>query len=315
MPDAPPPLPRGPFSVGSALAAGVTAGRLRSAALARPFHGVRMVIPPTTLVDRCTALRVRMRESDVFSHLTAARLWGMPLPLGLTDDRLHVTSPAPTRALRGRGVVGHSESLADDETTFISGLPVVAPARAWAQMSTIVGWPDLVALADFLVTGLPLKNILPLATVDEIEAAHLRAGGRGGARRRRALEHVAIGPFSRPESLSRIVFRLAGLPEARINEHVLDERGSFLAMPDQAWQDYRVAYEYEGKHHGEDRQYRHDIARIERLIDHGWLVVRATADELFDCPGALAARVAHRLASRGWEGRARELPQHVVFTR
>lgn len=313
--DSPPPIPTGPFSVASALAAGVSVGRLRGKALARPFHGVRTLLPPTTLAGSCAALQVRMRDGDAFSHLTAARLWRMPLPLDLRDARLHVTSPAPVRALRGRGVVGHSEELAPNEVTSLRGLPVVTPARAWAQMSTVVSWFDAVALADFLVTGLPLEDLLPLSTMEEIEAAHLRAGSRGAARRRRALEHVSVGPFSRPESLSRVLFRLAGLPEAALNEGVADERGSFLAMPDQTWPEFRVAYEYEGKHHGQTAQFRRDITRLERLVDHGWLVVKGSADDLFDQPSELVARVARRLTSRGWTGRSRELPQYVRFGR
>lgn len=313
--DLPEPFDGAPFSVSAALASGITAERLRGRDLFSPFYGVRMPDPPSTVVELCTALRVRMREGDVFSHLTAAALWGMPLGLHAADPRLHVTSPAPSRALRGRGILGHSERLTMAEVTVLHSLPVVTPARAWAQAAALLPWWDSVALGDFIVTGLPLADRLPLATFDELVEAHRMSSRRGAARRRCALEHIAPGPFSRPESLSKVLFRLGKLPDARLNEPVVDDRGSFLAMPDEVWPEYKVAYEYEGDHHREKDRYRRDLARVEALVDHGWIVVKASAEDLFDRPGALLERVARRLRSRGWRGSPRDLPQSVLFRR
>lgn len=307
----PAPFDRAPFAVSAARQAGVTAGRLRSRDLSQPFHGVRVQGAASTLFERCRALVPRMRAGESISHTTAAALWGMPLPLSLANDLVHVTAAA--RAMRGRGIVGHSEAIAG--SVLLDGVPVVPPAQVWRQLSTMMEWPDLVAVGDFLVTGRPFENILPFATADELEATHRASGNRGRARRRSALAHTAGGPFSRPESLSRVLFRLAGLPEGESNAPVSDARGSFLAMPDLGWPAYRVAYEYEGDHHRATRQFRADISRIERLVDHGWIVVKGSADDLFDRPDELVRRVARRLAGRGWSGALRELPRNVRFGR
>ncbi|TBN57284.1 hypothetical protein EYE40_07660 [Glaciihabitans arcticus] len=109
--------------------------------------------------------------------------------------------------------------------------------------------------------------------------------------------------MSRPESLSRLLFDRAGLPEALINTPVYDDRGAFLAMPDESWPEFRVAYEYEGDYHREVGQFRRDLGRVERLIDHDWAVTKASADDLYGAPIALVQRVARRLTRAGWTGR------------
>ena len=74
----------GPFSVGRALALGVGVGRLRGADLERPFWGIRV---PTgserSIVNMVDAYAERMSPGAYFSHITAARLWGIPLPFAL----------------------------------------------------------------------------------------------------------------------------------------------------------------------------------------------------------------------------------------
>ena len=68
---------------------------------------------------------------------------------------------------------------------------------------------------------------------------------------------------------------------------------------------YRVVGQYEGDHHRSTQQFRGDVRRDERFLDHDWKIVKVTADELFGRPVELAERFGRRLASQGWEGRAR----------
>lgn len=308
--DLPPHLRGEPFAVRDARVAGVTADRLRTGDLARPFHGVRAAAEPVSTRELCAAYAVRMRAGDVFSHTTAASLWSMPLPRWTAGRLLHVTSQPGTRAVRGRGVAGHTHFLGELDVVAVRGLPVASPVATWLQLSTALPWWELVAVADYIVTGLPFQSVLPLADVEELVAAHAGAGSTKGSRARsRALAYLRVGPFSRPETLSRVVFDLAGLPEALINSSVVDARGSFLALPDLQWPEYRLAYEYEGDFHRDVMRYRRDVRRVEQLVDHGWRVVKATADDLFDHPGLLADRVAQRLSAGGWTGRQRHVTE------
>lgn len=298
------------FNVRDAVGAGVSHDRLRARDLVRPFHGVRATSPPVGTEAVCRAYGARMRDGDVFSHVTAAMLWRMPLPMLLAPTLVHVTSPVGVRAARGRGVRGHTHPLVSEDVRVVGGLRVTSPEVTWTHLSTILPWWDLAAVGDFIVTGLPFESVLPLASRDDLVRAHERAASPAGAvARRRALEHIVVGPLSRPESLSLVLFRLAGLPDPAINEPVDDARGSFVALPDAFWREFRVAYEYEGDHHRRVERYRRDVRRTERLADEGWVVVRATADDLYGRPAELVGRVARRLRARGWLGHPRRLPR------
>jgi hypothetical protein len=190
-----------------------------------------------------------------------------------------------------------------------SGLRVVDAATTWCQLGAILEIDDLVAAADFLVTGEgPFGRRGPLATLDELRSAlrHHR-GCRGAARLRTALELVRSGPLSRRETLLRLDVVRADLPEPVPNHIVLDARGRFVAMVDLAFVEYRVALEYQSDLHRRPAAYRADIERLERLVDVGWLVVQITADGVSEGGRARSSaraleRVRRRLHSRGWPG-------------
>ncbi|CAN5268887.1 hypothetical protein BH11ACT2_BH11ACT2_09520 [soil metagenome] len=243
--------------------AGVTPDRLRSADLDAPFHGVRTRGVDLTLVEnRCRAYLTLMSSEAYFSHTTAAMLWGIPL---------------------------------------LRGLPIVSPAAAWADVAESLGVDDLVAAGEAAITGNPIRDRPPIASLEELAAIAQQRRGTAGARARaQALRLMKNGALSRPESLTRLLLVRAGVPHPLINPSIFDDRGAFVAMPDLAWPEYKVALEYEGDHHREVKRYRTDIARVERLVDHGWLVVKVSADDLFDEPRALVERVVRRLVSRGW---------------
>lgn len=300
-----------PFSVATARSLGITADRLRSADLVRPFHGVRATREPTTVLDSCRAYRARMHPDHAFSHVTAAVLWDIPLPQHLYGGTIHVAAPAGSRAPSGKAIRGHSVALEDVDVRERLGLRVTSPATTWVHISEYLEPHDALAAADFLLTGNPFGSVLPLATRDELEIAHLsRGSGRGSRTRRLALSMAQEGPLSRPESILRYLLLQAGSPMPQANPSILDARGSFLAMPDLAWSQYTFVIEYEGDYHREKGQFRRDIRRIERLVDEGWSVMKVSADDLFDRPDETVARAFRRLAGRGWGRPTREL-RHI----
>src|SRR3954454_24066297 len=84
------------------------AGRLRRRDILRPFHGVLIDEPADDLLSLCRAYRMRMKEGQAFSHATAARLHGIPLPRQLEVDLpLHVCAVMPAPAPQTKSVVGH----------------------------------------------------------------------------------------------------------------------------------------------------------------------------------------------------------------
>lgn len=64
---------------------------------------------------------------------------------------------------------------------------------------------------------------------------------------------------------------------------------------DLAYEDQRIAVEYEGDHHRTDRaQWHKDVHRQGRLEDLGWRVIRVTASDLAT-PATLLTRVRRAL--------------------
>lgn len=303
-PELSPHLLAAPFSTTSARAAGIEPRQLRSRALQRPWAGVRSYgLDLELLENRCRTYAARMHPAAVFSHTTAARLWGVPLPLN-ADDSVHVTVPVPRRAPSGRGIVGHQQRMGADECRAIGALAVASPAATWAQVAELLSLEDVIAAGEHMLTGNPYGQRLPLCDRAELQAAVAeRLRGPGHRVRVAALAELREGALSRPESLVRILLVRCGLPEPVINGDVLSRAGQFIAMPDLLWPEFRVALEYQGDHHRDRKQFRKDIARLERLVDEGWLVIQVTASELYRNPQLIVERVARRLASRGWVGR------------
>jgi len=88
----------------------------------------------------------------VVSHLSAARLLGLPLP-PLVDARVAITRrpPAPDtgpRAGAGIGVAVHVSDYDDRDVQDVDGVPVAAGARLVLDCSAVVSADPVLAIAD-----------------------------------------------------------------------------------------------------------------------------------------------------------------------
>lgn len=285
-------LRSGPFAVSTARALGVPTHRLRARDLNAPFHGVREPSGSAQdLLSRCRAYSTHASSHVVFSHATAARLWGLPLPLGLErDPRLHVLHLAGGRAPRGAGVRG-AKSRRTVAVRTLDGIRLTAPVETWLDLAPTLSLPDLVALGDAVVSGDE-----PLATVHDIQAAiRDRPGARGIRRAREAARIIRPGSRSRRESLLRVALADAGLPEPELNAAVeLNDGSSYRG--DLVFRAHRVVVEYEGDQHRTDEwQWAHDLDRYNRMMASGWLPLRVARGLSFE---AAAHLVRDALASR-----------------
>jgi len=286
-----------PFAISDAAAQGVGRGRIRGGDLVAPFHGVRA--DPTQLGDltgRCRAYATRMPEHEAFSHVTAAALYGFPLPRALREGPLHV-STLDGRASPARGVVSHELTI-ERRSLVVDGLRVIHPADCWAQLGTALVLDQLIMAGDFAITGSePYSGRPPLSSRAELSAAVARARGTRGIRGvRLALAEVRYGALSPQETAMRLLLTRAGLPEPELNHRVEDRWGSLIALLDGAFPEAKVAYEYQGDHHRTDvTTYRNDMVRRERLADLGWDIVFVSADDLRFRPHETVARLRRRL--------------------
>ncbi|MCU1526983.1 MAG: hypothetical protein JWP75_746 [Frondihabitans sp.] len=275
---------------------GVPERRLGHDDLVRPHRGVRSARPGRTMRDRCANLLPVLPDGAAFSHVTAARLWGLPLSRREESASLHVVSRSGQHPRRP-GVIAHRVN--HFVGAIVAGMPVVAPPLAWAQCAEVLELDELVALGDALAGRWSPEAAAREVPLGELERAVEAWGSRRGARRlREALDLVRPDVWSPKETELRLLLVRAGVPEPPgLNASIADAAGNVIGHGDLVWPERRLVVEYEGDHHRTDRwQWRSDVAKYERYSDEGWRVVRATDDDLVT-PGILVARITRHLGS------------------
>lgn len=280
---------------------GLGLGRLRGPDVDRPFRGVSSLgLDLATVLGRCRAYQPLV-GGGWFSHLTALALVGAPLPTAAENGPLHVSVLAPRTAPRRPGVRGHSIASDSFGREFRFGLPIMSPADAWVRSAALLRREDLVAVADYLVTGnSSCRSPEPaLCSPEQLVVASQRVPGSRGARSVSwALPRVRVGPDSRPESLLRLLVVASGMLEPAIHPDIRVARGR-VYHPDLGFTAQRVALEYEGDIHRTDRAtWLADIERRELMEAEGWRVMRVTARDLFGDPESFVARLQRLLSSR-----------------
>jgi hypothetical protein len=321
----PPVLRTVAFTVAQGRSLGLGEGRMRGGDLERPFHGIRLVrngglgrasagssedsgCGPTVdadLVRRCTALLVALPDGAFFSHLTAARLWPVPLPLRRFAEPVHVSVRTPQYPPRRDGVIGHRLFAEHVAVVRRSDLPVVDPATLFCQLASSLSLPDLVAVGDALVLRPVFQewsDERPWVGLDHLSDRVDGFRGRGKARALIALGMVRQGAESRPETLLRLAMTDAGLPEPEINVDVTDAAGRFIGRGDLVYRQWKVLVEYDGDQHRVDtRQFDRDVQRLEAFAAAGWTVVRVVGRSFFRERDACIARVRRALVAGGWQ--------------
>lgn len=289
----PPHLAGSPFTYREGLAAGLGEGRLRGGDLRRPYRGVRMAAAPSNLELRARAFQRRAPGSTYFCSITAALLYRVPLPLRLEQSLLlHVGVPAPARAARVEGVVGHKFQIEDSDIRDWHGLRVTTPERTWCDLATTLSVPDLVAAGDYLIHW-----ELPLASRETVYSAMLRHPGQRGHRRLiRAFGQLNDRSESRKESLLRVVVVTAGIPGVVANEWITTS-GGYQYRGDLVIREKKTVIEYQSRFHDGSKEFSDDMTRISRLEADKWYVLQVNNRDLAD-PVELVQRIRRVLADR-----------------
>jgi len=249
----------GPFSLAQARAAGMTEREWRDRALVRATRGVRAPREAHTLQERARVMALAIPEPFAFSHSTAARLWGLPLPAPYEDElTMHVLRG---RAIERLGCTGHA-GLPSRQTALVRGLPVTSLADTWVDLGELaepaLTRDDLVVIGDAIALALdralaPVDEDDDAAWADYVaarydaeqatwsrraavgmdaepagvttmrEARDRRVRPRGAVLLDSALERVRPRVRSPQETRTRLMFVAAGLPEpetgAQIGTH------------------------------------------------------------------------------------------------
>lgn len=282
MPRPPTPLPvellGKPFTVMDASAAGVSRRRLRHPSLHRPTRGVRSPDPPASLLTAARAMATATTRPFAVSHASAAYLLGWPMAHPWQPGSpIHLMRPTSMSIPRRAGVVGH-RGLESRRVVEVAGLPVVAPVDTWSDLGPHLSLDELVVIGDSLIAG--------RASLDELRRAVVsRSGARGTHCLAEALRLIRPGSASRMETLSRLAFHRAGLPEPELNVHVFDRHGGWLLTADFLWRGARVIGEYQGDQHRTDRRaWRGGFGRRHLAEGEGWRVVEFGARDILHAP-------------------------------
>jgi hypothetical protein len=333
-------LPPLPFLVSDALAAGIALGRLRSRSLYAPVPGVRMSAEHRgDLAAVCRAVALRLPDGAAFSHVTAARLWGLPTTRATErDERLHITGPGKARPFRSSRVAAHV-GIRGDDVRLREGIPVTSPVRTWLDLGALLTsdhldprgaarrgidplHEELVVVTDALLAQDGLRNVprYGVRTEDLERALGASAGGRGVERLRRALDDARTFVDSPPETRVRLGLVAAGFPSPVVGADLFTTDGAWVGRPDLCWPQVGVAIDYDGAPHVSRRKLARDVARRDALERVGWRHVVLFADDVTVRWGITLRRVAEAFEAQGCRepgrlppaGRTEGRPRFVV---
>ncbi len=289
MPDTSTTAPTGPFLASQAPLFGVTRRELDRPAYRLVFRGVLVSASmPDTVVVRARCALLLAPEGAVFSHWTAARLWGGVVP---DNEWTHVSFMRDVR-FRVRGIKPHRFRHRLDVKRR-HGLPVTSPEQTFCHLARHLGLVDLVALGDRLVK----KE--RCSTADLVSYA---AGWVGQCRQEAvdAARLVRDRVDSVPETALRVLMVMAGLPEPQVDIRIHDADGAVRFRLDLGYEEVRLAIEYDGRWHDEAEQAEKDeIRRTSLSRDDGWTFAIVTADDLFGDPDGLLVKLRDVMREHG----------------
>lgn len=211
------------------------------------------------------------RPEVVFSHESAAALWGLPL-FGHPHD-LHIFDARRARSLRYGDVVAHT-SVDGRSSTIVGGLHTTTISDTALDLIRCLPPAFALAVADAALRSHP--HDVSLEALRSIAAGQKNARGR--ARIPWVLDRADARSESVGESVSRAVIEWCGFPAPELQRsHVVGHR---TYRSDFSWPDARLIGESDGwAKYGEEvaevaRAVRAEKARENALRRAGWTLVR-----------------------------------------
>jgi hypothetical protein len=241
--------------------------------------------------SRVAAVLLGAPPSAVVSHVTAAALWDLQVPLVAEDRRVHLTVQPPTHVRSRSDRRVHCADLEDWQIARRDGITLTSPGRTWRDLAGCLPAPALLAVTDqMLARRYPREAFRRL--VD---------GGRGvrGIRSARRVLAVADPLAGSPmESVLRWLILEAGLPAPVLQHAVRGPIRELIGLVDLAWPEQKVLVEFDGDVHRERRVFVNDLRRQNGLVLAGWVVLRFTSADVLGRPAWVLETIRRALAGR-----------------
>lgn len=274
-----------PFTRAQARDAGLTWRYLDGPRCQRLFPGVYVdagVTLSPAVIARAALLFVP--TAVAVCHVTAAAVQRLPVP---QTDVIHLLLPPEAPRIRRRDISIHRGSR---RLSTRDGVSLTTAAETFVDVAADVPLVDGVALGDAIVHE-------GYASVATLRRAAQRVSGVAGSRVREVAALLRPGVISPRESRLRLLMIFSGLPEPVVAHEVV-AAGRRRAL-DMAYPEWKVAIEYDGRHHVErDLQRSEDIERREQLSDEEWKIVTVTGMQMWD-PERVIGRVRAALENAG----------------
>lgn len=237
----------------------------------------------------------------------AAWLWSgrSATPAGLSAAAMHGSRWLPhdhaaeltrMRSALAPGIRIHREALLDDEASLVQSIDCTTVARTVHDMGRRIPGDEAIIRIDALLNATRCSG-----------GRRRRRGPssrRPGIRRLRQVMALVDGGAESPqETRTRLVLIRSGAPALQTQIPIRSASGRVVRRIDMGWPEYRVGVEYDGEQHWTDPvSHAEDIARLDFLVEQGWIIIRVSARHLRDAPEDIWRRAEQALRRRGWTG-------------
>jgi hypothetical protein len=165
------------------------------------------------------AVAVTRRAPSIFSHVSAAILWGIPI-VGSHLNAVHLITGGRTVARTKNGVIWHHEPLDDEDVAEIQGHEVTGFTRTLIDLARTLPFAPAVAVVDNgMRRSTPLAGDSKLcggSREELLESLELLRGEPGVRGARAAVEFADPRSGSPGESISRANMHLLHFPPPRL---------------------------------------------------------------------------------------------------
>jgi very-short-patch-repair endonuclease len=240
---------------------------------------------PTPL-GRETAAVLACGDDVVLSHLTAARLHGL-LRHDVPDGPIHITVPRRRHPVLEGVVVHRTSNLPDYDIRDHEGLPITSPIRTLLDVAEQLEQDEL----DWAVDEAIQQH---MANANVLQRVAAEARGRRGASKLAAAarRHQGSGRTrSETEKRFRFLMRDSTLPQPIFNHWMLG------CEYDAYWPELGLVVELDSEQwHSAKTKIEHDSAKGAAAVAAGLVVMRFTADQVWNGPLSVIARLAQAIA-------------------